>query len=108
MTKAEKKVLKFIKKFIEDNKYSPSMAEIAKYMGFTTRVGALYHCQKLKEDGYIDYIKGVGRTMRVLETGNIDEIECKAKPMGPVPKAKHEKITLIKEINKEVDENPYA
>jgi|TARA_B100001250_G_C19805380_1_gene793043 SOS-response transcriptional repressor LexA len=56
MTKNEAKVLKFIKKFIEENDYSPSFAEIAKYMEWKSRssskqmVDALVYLKKIKID----------------------------------------------------------
>jgi|TARA_R100000655_G_scaffold94670_1_gene136180 SOS-response transcriptional repressor LexA len=37
MTKNESKVLKFIKKFIEENDYSPSYGEIADHMQWKSR-----------------------------------------------------------------------
>ena len=56
MTKNEAKVLKFIKKFIEKNDYSPSFAEIAKYMDWKSKssshqiIHALVYLKKIKVD----------------------------------------------------------
>ena len=66
ITGSEQSVLKFIKKYIETNGVSPSFYDIAD--NFDWYVGsANYRVQSLKKKGYIDYVPGKYRTIRVLK-----------------------------------------
>jgi SOS-response transcriptional repressor LexA len=66
ITGSEQSVLKFIKKYIETNGVSPSFHDIAD--NFDWYVGsANYRVQSLKKKGYINYVPGKYRTIRVLK-----------------------------------------
>ena len=53
LTKTDKKVLCFIKNFMLENGYTPSIREICKGMGYASSGSAHEHFEKLKELGYI-------------------------------------------------------
>ena len=54
----------FIKEFIKNNNYSPSMREIANSTGRS--IDTIFnHVYKLKDLGYIDFVEGKARTIRL-------------------------------------------
>ena len=53
ISKKQKQVLDFIKKFIKKNKYSPSLEEIKNHFGLASVSTAHHHARKLQEAGYI-------------------------------------------------------
>lgn len=53
LTRTETKTLAFIKSFIEENDYSPTIAEIAKALNFASRGTTHRYVQSLKDKGYI-------------------------------------------------------
>jgi len=66
ITDSEQDVLMFIKQYIKTNGVSPSFYDIAD--NFYWYVGsANYRVQSLKKKGYIDYIPGKYRTIRILK-----------------------------------------
>ena len=53
LTKTDEKVLCFIKNFMLENGYTPSIREICKGMGYASSGSAYEHFERLKELGYI-------------------------------------------------------
>ena len=53
LTKTDEKVLCFIKNFMLENGYTPSIREICKGMGYASSGSAHEHFERLKELGYI-------------------------------------------------------
>ena len=53
LTRTETKTLAFIKSFIEDNEYSPTIAEIAEVLNFASRGTTHRYVQSLRSKGYI-------------------------------------------------------
>ena len=47
------KTLAFIKKFIRENNYPPSVREICKEVGFKSTASVQYYLDKLESDGLI-------------------------------------------------------
>lgn len=67
LTNKQKECLIIINLFIKQNGYSPSVREIAKEMKNNSPATTLYHMKKLKEKGYITWIEGQNRTIRILK-----------------------------------------
>ena len=60
-------IYNFIKAFIERNGYSPSVREIATGVGVSSTNTVKYHKNWLTDDGLIDYIPGMPRSLRIVE-----------------------------------------
>ena len=60
-------IYNFIKAFIERNGYSPSVREIATGVGVSSTNTVNYHKNWLTDDGLIDYIPGMPRSLRIVE-----------------------------------------
>lgn len=67
LTEKQKECLIIINLFIKHKGYSPTVREIAKEMNINSSATAMTHLKKLKEKGYITWIKGQNRTIRVLK-----------------------------------------
>jgi repressor LexA len=67
MTEKQEKIYNIVKKFIDENGYAPSVREIGKIAGVTSTATVFDHMKKLKEKGYINYIKGKPRTIRIVK-----------------------------------------
>ena len=66
LTSKQKETYDFIKKYIENNGYSPSVREISCI--FDKSVGTVHPMlKKLKSKGYIDYVSGKARTIKILK-----------------------------------------
>lgn len=60
-----RQLVKFLAEYIKKNGYSPSIMEIAEYMGLT-KTAIAYHLKKLQEDGQVSMAPGKYRSLRVL------------------------------------------
>jgi len=87
LTKKQKKTLDFITSFISKNGYSPSLKEIAKFLGTTNLSTAQYYVEELEQKGHLkrDHYKNRGitptnkaKTISLL--GNI----AAGKPIEPI------------------------
>ena len=67
MGTTKQKILAFIQEYIEDNNYSPTQREISEAVGLASAATTNGHLADLKKAGYIDYIPGFPRTIRVLK-----------------------------------------
>ena len=67
LKESQKRVLKAIKDYIDENGYSPSFRELGKIVNINSSATVQYHINKLKEKGYIDYIPNQRRTIRVIK-----------------------------------------
>lgn len=67
LTTGQTRVYNTIKKYIEENGFSPTIREIGEIDGTTSPGTPLFHVKALKEKGYIDYKDGKGRTIRILK-----------------------------------------
>ena len=65
--KEQQFVLEKIKLFISKNGYSPSVRELCFLTDRRSPATIHYHLKKLKQKGYITYLEGKNRTIRVLE-----------------------------------------
>ena len=67
LKESQKRVLKAIKDYIDENGYSPSFRELGKIANINSSATVQYHINKLKEKGYIDYIPNQRRTIRIIK-----------------------------------------
>lgn len=67
LTEKQLEILNIIKNYIAENGYSPSFREIGKIAKINSSATIWTHINNLKQKGYITYIKGTNRTIRVLE-----------------------------------------
>lgn len=65
MNKRQKDIYEFIKTFISENKYSPSMREITTAVGLKSVSTTHGHLDHLREKGYIDFINSSPRTLQI-------------------------------------------
>lgn len=71
LTKKQKKVLDFVKGFIEKNGYAPSLKEVQKKFKLASVSTAHYYMQKLEEEGYITREENRARS---VEVSAVDEV----------------------------------
>ena len=67
LTDKQKECLIIINLFIKHKGYSPTVREIAKEMRLNSPATVMTHLHNLKSKGYISWIKGQNRTIRVLK-----------------------------------------
>lgn len=67
MTEKQEKIYNIIKEFINENGYAPSVREICNIAGLNSPATVFVHLQNLKEEGYITYVNGKSRTIRVVK-----------------------------------------
>lgn len=66
LTSKQKEVYEFIKKYIKNYNYSPSIRDIS--LIFERSVGSIYPMLKrLKKKGYITFGEGKARTIKILK-----------------------------------------
>ena len=65
LTDKQKECLIIINLFIKHKGYSPTIREIAKQMGLNSPATVYCHMKELKRKGYIDWIEGQNRTIRI-------------------------------------------
>lgn len=67
LTDKQENILNIIKEFINKYGYSPSVREIGKIAKLNSPATVFTHLKNLKNKGYITYVEGKMRTIRVLE-----------------------------------------
>ena len=67
LTIKQKEIYDIIKKYIEDNGYSPTVREIAKIADLNSPATIQQHIKNLKDKGYINYIEKKSRTIRIIK-----------------------------------------
>jgi repressor LexA len=65
-TERQRRILRFIEEYSAVNGCAPSDREIAQGAGLKSASSAHYHLQQLKAAGYVAYMQGVPRSVRVL------------------------------------------
>lgn len=65
MSKAQERVYKAIKQFIEENGYSPSLREICELANLNSVATVSAHLENLRYLGYITYENNKSRTIRI-------------------------------------------
>ncbi len=63
------RILEFIRNFVEQRSYAPTIAEIQQSLGISSSSVVKYHLDALEEEGIIDRTPGVARAMEVSGVG---------------------------------------
>lgn len=110
LSKEQLTVYNAIKNFIEENGYSPTIRELCDKTGKRSTRTISEHLFKLKKYGYIDYIKGSNRTIKIVNNNAIKSIQdlnsCifDAKPIDVIKTELKEKDKEIKRLNNIINE----
>lgn len=67
LTKRQKQIFEYLKKFIKDKGYSPTLEEIGKHFRRPAKSGIHEHLKALEEKGYIRKSKNKARSIEVSE-----------------------------------------
>ena len=67
MTPAQKRVLRFVRRYIDAHDRAPSHREIAEGCGFASHRGAAGHVERLCKKGYLRKTAGLRRGLEVVE-----------------------------------------
>ncbi|UAW07781.1 transcription regulator [Psychrobacillus phage PVJ1] len=66
MSERQKEIYEYIKSFILENKYSPSIREIGEAVGLKSPATVHHHLDKMRENGYIDFASALPRTLSIV------------------------------------------
>ena len=66
LTERQELIFAFIRGYIAEKKYSPSMREIADMFGITIK-GAYDHINAIEKKGYISRHRGISRSITITE-----------------------------------------
>ena len=66
MNKRQMAIYEYIKEFLAENKYSPSMREITTAVGLKSVSTVQGHLDRLRDKGYIDFINSSPRTLQII------------------------------------------
>ena len=72
VTKSQRRVLDFIKEFIEKRQYSPSFQEIADGLGLKSLATVFKHVGHLKKKGLLKDSFNRSRTLEIVEPGSLE------------------------------------
>lgn len=67
LTKRQQEVLHFIQEFIEKNRFSPSVRDIAIHFNMASSAGVHKHLKILERKGYICTTRNISRSIRILD-----------------------------------------
>jgi len=74
LTERQSKILDFIKEYVLDNGYPPSIREIGKGVGISSTSVVKYNLEKLAQLGYIILSGGIARGLRLASRPGIVEV----------------------------------
>jgi repressor LexA len=66
MSKRQKEIYEYIKTFISKHHYLPTIREIASAVGLKSSSTVHGHLDKMRDNGYIDFINSYPRTLQIL------------------------------------------
>ena len=67
LTEKQKECLIVINLLTKRRGYTPTVREICKEMNINSPATGFHHLKKLREKGYIEWIKGQNRTIKILK-----------------------------------------
>ena len=67
MTEKQEKIYNIIKEFINENGYAPTVREIGEIAKLNSPSTVFTHLLNLKNKGYINYVEGKPRTIKVVK-----------------------------------------
>lgn len=70
LTPAQQELYDWLVEYINVNKYSPSIREMMKAMNLRSPAPIQSRLERIKAKGYIDWIEGQARTMKILKPHN--------------------------------------
>jgi SOS regulatory protein LexA len=74
LTKKQKEVLDFIRKYSEKKEYAPSLEEIQRHFKLASVSTAHFHVAKLRDAGYLDKVENRARAISVSEDESLIKI----------------------------------
>ncbi|MEK5038747.1 LexA family protein [Sporosarcina sp. FSL K6-3457] len=66
MRERQQKIYDYIKSYIADNQYPPTIREITTGVGLKSPSTVHGHLDRMREKGYIDFIDSRPRTLRIV------------------------------------------
>ncbi|WP_445322756.1 hypothetical protein [Psychrobacillus sp. FSL K6-2684] len=66
MSKRQLQIYEYIKKYLIENKYPPSIREIAVGVGLKSSSTVHGHLGRMKDKGYIDFVNSAVRTLQII------------------------------------------
>lgn len=70
VTKKQKDILFAINAYVEEHGYAPSIRDIGKMVNLTSSSTVQGYLERLKEKGYITWLPGQPRTLRIIKTAS--------------------------------------
>lgn len=89
LTRRQNDTLEFIKAFIEEHEYSPTLRDICKGLGVTTPSTTFIHLRHLAKKGYITFENNKARSIKLVDDSGVVASKC------------------AKELIKKLKETPY-
>jgi len=77
--KRRQQIFEYIKGYVDENNYSPTVREISLAVGLKSTSTVHSHLERLKRDGYIDFIPSSPRTLSILKRDWRDKSEQTSK-----------------------------
>jgi len=76
LSERQRGILAFIREFLEENQFPPSIREIGKRVGISSTSVVKYNLEVLERKGYIERGRDISRGIRLLEdlTGRVGEV----------------------------------
>ena len=65
ITKAQDRVLKYIKRHLKENGYPPTRGEIAQHFGWASKTAAQQHLEALQAKGFISLASNLSRGIKL-------------------------------------------
>ena len=72
LTKRQNEILSYIRDFLSENSYSPTLEEIANHFGLASLNGVYKHLTVLEERGFIKRLPNRARSIDVIDYDHID------------------------------------
>lgn len=66
MSKRQKEIYEYIKQYLAEKKYSPSIQEIAEAVGLKSSSTVHGHLDHLRNNGYINLVNSSARTLQIV------------------------------------------
>ncbi len=67
MSERQQRIYEFIKMYIGENQYSPTIREIAVAVGLKSPSTVHGHLDRMRDKGIINFVDSSARTIRILE-----------------------------------------
>lgn len=66
LTPRQQDVLMWISGYIDTHDYPPTVRDICNHYGWTTPNSAMCHLRPMRKKGYVTWVDGCSRTLRVI------------------------------------------